>query len=107
MERVPRPGLAARAGAPSAGTKGQLPPRAAPREGILADELGPARSVRVPDPHHRLGRGPLPGVPAQLEAAIGRSLRSGGAPGVQRPELATAPDLADRPLASGPARRLG
>src|SRR3954454_12344128 len=107
MERVPRPGLAARAGAPSAGTQGQLPPRAAPREGIRADELGSARSVRVHDPRHRLGCGPLPGVPTQLEAAIGRSLRSGGAPGIQRPELVAAPDLADRALASGPARRLG
>src|SRR3954453_1889135 len=106
MERVPRARLAARAGAPSAGTQGQLPPRAAPREGIRADELGPARSVRVHDPRHRLGCGPLPGAPPQLEAAIGRSPRSGGAPGIQRPELVAAPDLADRPLASGPARRL-
>src|SRR5512132_3559235 len=107
MELVPRPRLATRTGAPGASPQGQLPPRPSPRPAIRADELGSVRRLRLVHPRDRLGRRPFPGVPSELEGADGERLWRPGSPRAQRAQLAAAPDLADRPLAPRPARRMG
>src|SRR3954447_6568450 len=106
MELVPRARLATRTGPPGPGPQGQLPPRAPPRQGVRADELGPVRRVRRADRLRRLGRRPLPGVSPELEGAAGGPLPRAGPSRPQRPQLALAVHVDDRPLATRPARGL-
>src|SRR3954466_2297575 len=107
MELVPWARLAARAQAPNPGPQGQLPPGPPTRRRVRADQLGPVRRVRRPDRLRRLGRRPLPGVPPELEEPAGESLPRRRPPGAQRPQLAPALHVPDRPLAPGFTRGLG